>query len=286
MHKAYILNPTDFNVAYYRSYKNLYNTLVRKSRALYFCENISFNKKKPKKVWNLINEALNKQQIPDQIPEIQHNNINLTCNKDKANAFNNFFTSIGVEIHDSVLPTQKNFADYLPEIPVQPKLEFDEIGPIHVSDIIKSLPNKSSSDLTGVSLKLLKAIRTEVCTPLVHIFNLSLTQGIFPDSLKCSRTVPVYKSGSKNSCDNYRPISLVPTFSKLLEKIVAVKLTNHLEINKLIFKQQYGFQRGKHTEHNLLIGNAINKNKYCISIFLDIKKAFDCVPHSILFHKL
>jgi len=179
----------------------------------------------------------------------------------------------------------------LPPNPNPPILEFNEIGPIFVSDIIKSLPNKSSQDLNGVSLKLVKSIRTEISTPLAHIFNLSLSNGIFPESLKCSRTVPVYKCGQKNLCDMYRPISLVPTFSKILEKIVATKLTNHLELNKLIYKHQYGFQRGKQTEHNLLhllnfVGNALNENKFCVGIFLDIKKAFDCVPRNILFKKL
>jgi len=153
------------------------------------------------------------------------------------------------------------------------------------------MPNKASPDLDGVSLKLLKSVRVEVSTPLSHIFNLSLENGVFPDKLKCTRTVPVFKQGSKSSCDNYRPISLVKTFSKILEKIVAIKLTNHLDINKLLYKHQYGFQRNKQTEHNLInllsyVSNAINDGNYCMGIFLDIKKAFDCVPRDILFNKL
>jgi len=291
LHKAAIINPNEATVAYYRTYRNIYNSLVRKSRTLYYSESIHNNQKNPKKVWEVIKETLNKQNSDNHIPEILQNQKNLTDNMDKANAFNTFFTNIGLEIHNTVPPSSKNFADYLPLHPNPPTLEFNEIGPIHVSDIIKSLPNKSSQDLNGISLKLVKSVRTEISTPLAHIFNLSLTNGVFPESLKCSRTVPVYKSGQKNSCDNYRPISLVPTFSKILEKIVAIKLSNHLDINKLLYKHQYGFQRGKQTEHNLLhlinfVGNALNENKYCIGIFLDIKKAFDCVPRNILFQKL
>jgi len=141
---------------------------------------------------------------------------------------------------------------FLTDLPEAPSLDLGNVGPIYVSDIIKALPNKSSNDLHGVSLKLLKNVRTEIIVPLAHIFNLSITDGIFPDALKCTRTVPVFKSGNASHCDNYRPISLVPTFSKILEKIIATKLTNHLELNKLLYTHQYGFQKGKQTEHNLI----------------------------------
>jgi len=294
LHKQSLLNPTDFNVSYYKTYRNLYNSLVRKSRTSYYHDNLLTNKKKPKQTWDVIKEALNTYNDNDNIPDITTNNGILHDNVDKANAFNNFFTNIGREINGSVQNTVKSYSDYINtdnDNDNVPLLLMDDIGPIYVIDIIKALPNKSSKDLNGVSLKLIKFVKYEVSVPLSHIFNISINTGIFPMALKCTRTVPVYKSGSRNLCDNYRPISLVPTLSKILEKIVATKLSNHLDINKLVYKHQYGFQRNKQTEHTLthllsFVSNAINKNEYCIGIFLDVKKAFDCVPHKILFAKL
>ena len=114
---------------------------------------------------------------------------------------------------------------------------------------------------------------------------------MFPEKLKSSRVVPIFKAGDPTSCDNYRPISLVSAISKILEKTVASKLTEHLETNNLLYEHQYGFLKGKSTEHNLLhltnkIGEALNDDKYCIGIFLELKKAFDVVSHSILLKKL
>jgi hypothetical protein len=182
-----------------------------------------------------------------------------------SNEFNNLFSTIGSKISNDVQPTDRPPESYIPDPPDNaPELSFDNIAPGQIIEIIKSLQNKSSLDLDGLSLKFIKFIALEISSPLAFIFNLSLSQGIFPDKLKTSRIVPIFKSGDKRLCDNYRPISLVSTLSKILEKIVATKLTNFLEINKLLYEHQYGFQRGKSTEQNLLhvinyIGNAINK---------------------------
>jgi hypothetical protein len=146
-------------------------------------------------------------------------------------------------------------------------------------------------DSDGISSKLLKSIKNEICTPLAHIFNLSVNQGIFPKKLKKSRTVPIFKSGDPTLCDNYRPISLLSSMSKILEKIVSTQLVNHLDRNDILHEHQYGFQRGKSTEHNLIhalnfIGNSINENKYCLGVFFDLKKAFDVCSKDILLMKL
>ena len=136
-----------------------------------------------------------------------------------------------------------------------------------------------------------KYIIDTIAKPLSHIFNLSLTTRTFPEKLKICRVVPIFKSGDPELCDNYRPISLVKTFSKILEKIVAEKLVYHLNENQLLYAHQYGFQKNKLTEHNLLhvinyISSALNNNMYCIGVFLDLKKAFDVCSHEILLGKL
>ena len=121
-------------------------------------------------------------------------------------------------------------------------------------------------------MQLLKFVPHQISVPLAHIFNLSLNTGIFPSSLKMSRTVPIFKSGSPESCDNCRPLSLLNCISKILEKMVATNFVNHLEINKLLYKHQYGFLIGILHVTNF-INEALNKGKVCIGLFLDLKKS-------------
>ena len=140
-------------------------------------------------------------------------------------------------------------------------------------------------------MELIKFVAHEISTPLAHIFNLSIDSGKFPSALKKSRTVPIFKGGDAELCDNYRPISLQSSISKILEKMVATQLISHLELNNLLYEHQYGFLRGKSTEHNLLhvtneIGKALNEGNFCIGLFLDLRKAFDVCSHEILLMKL
>ena len=138
-----------------------------------------------------------------------------------------------MEIFDSVPPVDRLPHTYQTAQNNVPELDLGGTGPMHVHEIIQTLISKPSTDIDGISVKLLKKISTAISVPLAHIFNLSLENGIFPEALKTSRTV-IFKGGDNLSMDNYRPISLISTFSKILEKMVALKLSNHLDINKLL----------------------------------------------------
>jgi hypothetical protein len=290
LHKLALLNPSlYFNQ--YKAYRNMFNSTLRLSKKLFLEVKFKSYEKNPKKTWDLLKEVTFGKKNNTPVSELLINNNPCTDSFQIANEFNKFFSTIGSKISNSVPPTDRPPESYIPNPPPDsPELIFDRIGPCHVLEIIKSFNNKTSLDLDGLSLNFIKFIAPVICTPLSHIFNLSLAQGVFPERLKTSRIVPIFKSGNRNCCDNYRPISLVSTLAKILEKIVSVKLTNYLQINKLLYEHQYGFQKGKSTEHNLIhvvnfIGNALNKGNYCIGIFIDLRKAFDVCSHSILIKK-
>jgi hypothetical protein len=122
----------------------------------------------------------------------------------------------------------------------------------HVLKIIKKFDPKSSCDIHGVSTKMIKFAGNVISIPLSHIFNLSLASGNFPAKLKQCRVIPIFKNGDQLECDNYRPISLLSSISKILEKIVAEKLVHHLSSNNLLYNHQYGFLPKRSTEPNLM----------------------------------
>ena len=227
----------------------------------------------------------------DSVDKININGQIETDPKKIATHFNTFFTSAGKVISDSVLPVAKQPEDYINYNRDIPALNLTNTTPAHVKKVICSLAPKLSCDVSGISTRMIKLVGDEISTALAHIFNLSLTSGIFPKSLKQCRVIPIFKSGDRLECDNYRPISLLSSISKILEKIVAEKLLQHLLSNDLLYNFQFGFIPKRTTEQNLLhivnyITNALNENKYCIGIFLDLKKAFDVCSHDILLKKL
>jgi hypothetical protein len=185
----------------------------------------------------------------------------------------------------------KNPEEYINYGRAVPDMLLHNTTPEHIQKVIKKLQPKLSYDASGVSSKMIKFIGDEIAFPLAHIFNISLREGVFPEKLKLCRVIPIFKAGNPLECDNYRPILLLSSISKILEKIVAQKLISHLLDNDLLYVHQYGFLPNRSTEHNLLqivnyISNALNDGNFCIGVFLDLKKAFDVCSHAILLKKL
>lgn len=137
----------------------------------------------------------------------------------------------------------------------------------------------------------IKAVSRLISAPLTHICNISLSQGIFPNKMKVARVCVLHKGGSLHDMNNYRPISVLPLFSKILEQVINGKLVCYLAKKNLIAQQQYGFQKKKSTEmallniKNKLINNFENQ-LYTIGVFLDFRKAFDSIKHDVLLQKL
>ena len=127
--------------------------------------------------------------------------------------------------------------------------------------------------------------------PLTRNINLSLSSGIVPKQLKIARIIPLFKSGDQDLYANYRPMSVLPIFSKFLEKEVYKRLNNFLIKYNILFDNQYGFRKNHSTALALLhlydtLANAIDDKEYIMGVFIDLSKAFDTVNHEILLAKL
>jgi hypothetical protein len=289
--KNLLIDNCPANVQKYKQFKQTYCKVLRAAKKLYFQKKLRENVKNSKKTWDTLNEVLGKSKNSATVEKININGQISSDPSEISNHFNSFFTQIGKNISNSIPPVQKKPEDYIQYGREIPELNLTNTTPEHVKKVIKGLAPKQSCDVFGTSTKLVKFIGDSIAIPLAHIFNLSLSNGHFPTKLKKCRVIPIFKSGNAEECDNYRPISLLSSISKVLEKIVATKLTDHLLNNNLLYQHQYGFLPKRSTEQNLIqlvnyIAEAINENMYCVGVFLDLKKAFDVCSHDILLAKL
>ena len=164
-----------------------------------------------------------------------------------ANKFNTFFlANIGLRLSESVNNTYNaHFTDYLLN-PTMYNFTFDLITEETTMEILNNLKPKPSSGYDGISTKLLKTCKVEICKSLTLIINQTVSTGIFPDSLKVAKVIPLYKKGDKALLDNYRPISILPSISKIFERIIFNQINDHFTSRNLYHDGQYGL-REKHS---------------------------------------
>ncbi|CAK1600201.1 unnamed protein product [Parnassius mnemosyne] len=168
---------------------------------------------------------------------------------------------------------------------------FHKVTSKDIVKYFKTIDVKKTADLWGISVKVIASIIDTIAPHLAIIFNTSIESGVFPDLMKHSKVIPLFKSGSTLDPANFRPISVLPTLSKIFEKIVLDQMLNFFNINNLLHKNQFGFTRGRSTtdagvELIKYIFNAWENSQDALGIFCDLSKAFDCVHHETLIRKL
>ena len=238
-----------------------------------------------KTYWKILNTFLNKCKLP-RIPPLFVNNNFITDCKDKAKAFNDYFASQCTPfINNSTLPAFSSFTDKI--------ISDFEITENEINELLQGINTNKAHGPDDISANMIKLCGNHLTRPLKIIFTNILNTGIFPDQWKKANVTPVHKKSDKQIVSNYRPISLLPIFAKIFERIIFKHLYNHLVSNKLISKNQSGFRPGDSCTNQLLFLindiHAAFDDKNCLeirSVFLDMSKAFDKVWHDGLIFKL
>ena len=205
---------------------------------------------------------------------------------DIANCENDFFVNIGHNI-DKEIPINNKSPDTFLKSRNNFNFLITFVTNEELIDIIKSLDCNKSSGPSSIPTKLLLLIPDLIVFPLCKIIYISFEKGIFPEAIKLAKVIAIFKKGSTQDVNNYRPISLLSIFDKIIEKVMYSRLYKFLEDHNILYDLQYGFRKNISTIHSLTqiteqITCSIEKGMYGCGIFIDIKKAFDTVNHSIL----
>ena len=229
----------------FKGYEKLVLKEIEIAKREYFARVFATYRSDMKKTWQVISETLSRNIKKNELPsKFFHEGREIEDPTEIANAFNIYFAHIGKNLSSTIKQDDTN-ADYKQYLnsPTAEKLQFKCINEENTIKAIENLENKNSSGHDGISNKLLKSIKCSVSKSLTIIINQMITTGIFPDAFKVSKVTPIFKKGDCSLMSNYRPISLLPTISKIFERVIHDQMYEYFNEFNLLAEQQYGFRK-------------------------------------------
>ena len=277
----------------FKGYEKIVLKEIERAKRDYFDRVFLAYKCDMKRTWQVISETLNRNKRKHDMPSLfTHEGRDLVDSTEIANALHTYFANIGKNLSSQI--NQNNvIADYKQYLtsPTRETLKFECITKDYTIKAIDNLENKNSSGHDGISNTLLKTIKNDISQSLTIIINQMLTTGIFPDAFKLSKVIPLFKKGDSSLLVNYRPISLLPTISKVFERVIHDQMYEYFNQFNLLAEQQYGFRKQHSTEYAAIklidhVSKEMEAGKTPTSVYIDLSKAFDTLTFEVLLYKL
>ena len=290
-----IENPDGNQAKYleYKEFKKYLNSTIKLAKSKYYVNKFEKHAKNSKKTWQVINELRGKSKEKTK-NDFVIDGTRVLCRRTIANKFNQYFTSLASNLNENIMHNNSlsveplvSFTQYMSHS-LDSSINFEETNPDEVFDIIKNLENGKASD---IPIAVLKRPAHLISCILAMLYNNCIHTGVFPSSFKIGKVVPIYKKDNKECIENYRPISILPIFGKIFEKIIYNRLYKFFTAKGILHDEQFGFRKGHSTTHALhksvnAISESMASGKHVLGIFIDLSKAFDTLDHGILLNKL
>lgn len=276
----------------YVTERNKLRNKTKTAKENYYKQQIESHKNNAKATWDLLRQLIFERKTavqPAQKLSLRQDGVLLNDDTLIANRFNEHFINIG----RLTLPQQAilgDFRSFMTRV-TENDFRFYRIEEDVIKEIIDNLNSNAACGLDKVSVKFLQKCKNYLVSKMVELINNMIDTSSFDDVLKQSKVIPLFKSGDKLNATNYRPISILPALSKISEKVIHQQLTNYLFQHQLIHSNQFGFIPKSSTESatlelvNFLV-KGLDDGQFVACIFIDLQKAFDCIPHDILIEKI
>jgi hypothetical protein len=276
----------------FKTYNKILKYTLREAKRLHYQNCFKKFQCDIRKTWQTINELLCKTKSNNEFPTyFIQNDLNITDSYKIADEFNKYFINVGPKLAENIVPPPNmSYINYLKN-PIQNTFLFETTTVNEVIKIIDSMKPKTSRGVDLMSNKLLKYVKYELAPTITDLINLMIKNGTFPDSLKIAKVIPLFKKDNSHYFENYRPISILPSVSKVFERVIYNQIYKYFTDLNLFYKNQHGFRAYHSTEFAALqlldkIIFEMDNNRLPINIYMDLSKAFDTLDHTILLTKL
>ena len=226
----------------YKNYKNLFEKIKNNLKKPHYSNLLLKHQSNVKKTWTIMKEIIGKSKLQSKnLPRrviINGNDIYDECAI--ANGFNKYFVDVGPNLAKNIPLGTNSFVSYLTKTQhciQNTNLTFKELETAYFS-----VKKNKAPGYDDTSSNVILNCYNEIKDIPFHIFNKSINTGIFPEALKIAQITPIFKTGDESLLTNYRPISVLPVFSKILERIMYNRIYNYLTKHQLLYNKQFGFQ--------------------------------------------